>query len=492
LGDPVPWRRSEFDLGKRFIDQHRLEARWYFVAGRWACLPFAAVGGVVCFVWARRLYGGTAGLAAVILWGSSPNILAHAQLITPDAAAAALGAWACLAFWGWLQAPSWPRAAYLGLALGLALLTKFTLLVLGPLWLALWGARALRAPRSLVREGPQLGCAFLLALSVLNLGYGFEKSFVRLGDFQFVSQDLAGHRTDPWGKPQFGNRFAGTWVTGVPVPLPANYLMGIDVQRRELEHGYNSYLRGEWRKQGWWYYYLYGLLVKEPVGTLALAALAAGTVALRRPAARPSGELVPLVCAVGILALVSSQTGFNHHLRYVLPALPLGYVWMSRVFAPGRPQWVAAVGACCVVGSAASSLWYYPHSMSYFNQLAGGPAAGPRHLHNSNVDWGQDLLYLKEWCDRHPDRRPLYVVYSGSYSSASLVGWDEGVHHGAEPSTRQALLSGSGPCWYALFVGRLNDPPEEPDVFARFRGREPDERIAYTIYIYHDVGPGGR
>jgi hypothetical protein len=32
-----------------------------------------------------------------------------------------------------------------------------------------------------------------------------------------------------------------------------------------------------------------------------------------------------------ILALVSSQTGFNHHLRYVLPIFPFAFIWASKV-----------------------------------------------------------------------------------------------------------------------------------------------------------------
>jgi hypothetical protein len=42
----------------------------------------------------------------------------------------------------------------------------------------------------------------------------------------------------------------------------------------------------------------------------------------------------------------------------------------------------------------ASSLWVFPHSLSYFNESIGGPLHGPRHLLGSCVDWGQDLRYL--------------------------------------------------------------------------------------------------
>ncbi len=33
-------------------------------------------------------------------------------------------------------------------------------------------------------------------------------------------------------------------------------------------------LRGHYQAKGWWYYYLYAILVKTPLGTLGLIALA--------------------------------------------------------------------------------------------------------------------------------------------------------------------------------------------------------------------------
>jgi hypothetical protein len=52
---------------------------------RWACIPFSWVGAIVCYLWARDLYGRPAGVFACLIWCFEPNILAHAALITPDA-----------------------------------------------------------------------------------------------------------------------------------------------------------------------------------------------------------------------------------------------------------------------------------------------------------------------------------------------------------------------------------------------------------------------
>ena len=52
---------------------------------------------------------------------------------------------------------------------------------------------------------------------------------------------------------------------------------------------------------------------------------------------------------------------------------------------------VTATLACWYISS---SLWVYPHSLSYFNESIGGPLNGPEHLLGSSVDWGQDELYV--------------------------------------------------------------------------------------------------
>src|SRR5205814_5761106 len=107
---------------------------------------------------------------------------------------------------------------------------------------------------------------------------------------------------------------------------------GIDVQRLEFERGIASYLRGEWRVGGWWYYYLYAMAVKEPLGTWVLLLLSVVVaVCCRRYAAPLGDELILLAPAVSVVVLVSSQTGFNHHLRYVLPAFPFLFISVSKV-----------------------------------------------------------------------------------------------------------------------------------------------------------------
>src|SRR5205807_230734 len=100
-------------------------------------------------------------------------------------------------------------------------------------------------------------------------------------------------------------------------------------------------------------------------------------------------ELFVGLPALAILVLVSSQTGFTHHMRYVLPLFPFLIVGTGKLGSYFRPgQWRGALAVSALLSwGIASSLAVYPHSLSYFNEVVGGPDNGGAHLIDSNLDW---------------------------------------------------------------------------------------------------------
>ncbi|HVA49379.1 MAG TPA: glycosyltransferase family 39 protein [Pirellulales bacterium] len=585
-----PGARGEFQCGERFISANGVRSFWLFTIARWACIPFSVLGGCLCYRWARELYSPVGGLLALALWCFCPNVLAHAQMITPDVGATSMGVLCWYLFWKWLRAPSWPRAVTTGIALGAAELAKSTFLILYALfplaWLFWRVARASksvgqafqldsvsaalekrqidkrdlaevtsegrRAGKAGLRQAAQLVLMAALGLYVLNLGYVFEGSLQPLGDYDFLSTSLGGAPDLAGRNSGRRNRFARTALAGLRVPLPANYVRGIDQQKSDFERGYPSYLRGEWRHGGWWYYYLYGLAIKVPLGTWLLFLIAASmgiTLRVMRTAnispsetstiggATGRDEFVLLLPAAVILVLVSSQTGFNHHLRYVLPIFPFVFIWigrLGRLFADAterhrvrslpesaerhggrvsperhrvRPLQKVAAGLA-LAWSIGSSLWYYPHSLSYFNELVGGPQGGRWHMLDSNLDWGQDLLYLKTWLGERTEARPLGLAYFG-YFDPRAAGIEFSLPpHGPvhpeneggeprEPSPTSRAENGPLPGWYAVSVMMLHGykyhiPDGQGDksymdrpYLTYFQHFEPVARAGYSIYIYH-------
>jgi hypothetical protein len=79
-----------------------------------------------------------------------------------------------------------------------------------------------------------------------------------------------------------------------------------------------------------------------------------------------------------------------------------------------RSRWVPAVTAALVLFVAVSSLRTYPYYLPYSNEAFGGPSKTYLRLHDSNVDWGQDLGRLADRLrTRYPGEK-VWLVYKGS------------------------------------------------------------------------------
>lgn len=444
--------RPEFAMGEDFVAANDERSFFLFMIARWACIPFSWLGGIVCYLWARDLFGRPSGVIACAIWCFEPNILAHSSLITSDAAGTALGLAACYTFWRWLKKPTWTQAALTGIVLGLAELTKTTLILFYPLWPLMWfvyrwGDRDSMVVRDWLREAGMLATRMLIGLYVLNLGYAFEGSLKPLGEFQFASQLFTGresgvrgdisphHHLSPIDSPS--NHFTDSWFTSIPVPLPANYLLGIDLQQKDFEHyGRQSYMRGEWRDRGWWYYYLYAVAIKVPLGLWVLGAMAM----LRHLANHLPGNrrdiFILLAPPMVVFVVASLKTGFSEHMRYILPCFPFAFIWIGGFYSklvdnesraslsyrgiagcvPCNPTFPLLI--ILLLWSSSSSVWIYPHSLSYFNESIGGPLSGDRHLSGSNVDWGQDLYYIRAYASAYD--APIELMCIASYDPRSL------------------------------------------------------------------------
>jgi hypothetical protein len=148
----------------------------------------------------------------------------------------------------------------------------------------------------------------------------------------------------------------------------------------------------------------------------------------------------------------------------------------------------------------ASSLLVYPHSHSYFNELAGGPHNGWKHLHCSSVDWGQDITYLKAWLNKHPSVKRIGIAAKHwadmrelGFNSFKPNRWpvpDEQLY-------RQETDVGPQPGWYAVRLCHLAGEPRQSywgrpseayaldPSWSYFRQLRPVDRIGCSMNIYH-------
>ncbi|WP_153558847.1 glycosyltransferase family 39 protein [Roseimaritima sediminicola] len=477
--DAVPLHsrhRMEHLAGREFAKANSERAFWLFTLGRWACLPFAWLGAWICFSWGKQLYGAGAGLASLILWCFSPSVLAHAQMLNADVGVTALSLATCYLFWRWSRAPQLPLALAAGATLGLALLAKTNAIVLPPVIVLASLIHGYAQPqRQVVLRLRHLALAFLVSLYVINWGYGFAGSFTRLGDFRFFSKTFVG---DASPGSQF--RLNGPIWDSIPVPLPAPMVEGMDLQKVDFENSrgrIRTYLSGQWYDHSWWWYYLYVVAVKVPIGTWVLVITGSAIWAMGRTPGRLEVGCFVVLPAVALFLPACLQTGFGAGIRYVMPAFPFVFLLAGSVFCMRASKVWLGVGAAALVLGPIASLRTYPHSLCYFNVLAGGPNHGHFHLIDSNMEWGQNLLYVDEWVKSHADESPKVAQWS-FYPIE-----DYGVEF-TEPTIEEDKPIPPGT--YLISVNYLRGNPDMRRMpLRRFLELVPDERIAYTTYVYH-------
>jgi len=416
-------------LGYAFMRENAADYQRLFVAARGVVIALGALLGLLVFVWANALYGWPSALTAVFLFSFSPSMLTHAHLVTLDEAGALGFVATVYAAWRFLERPTATRALLTGVALGVATLLKLSGFVLIGVVVALvlirMAEERLRKPG--LREGWRdrkptrairwLGLMALLglaSLAVLNLGYGFQGTFAPL-----TSARLAD------GGALAALRNALPWLR---LPLPLAFINGVDmVMNVGKGHDPSYFLAGELSAEGWWYYHLAAFLFKTPLPLVftAIAALVLWAIG-RDDGARSYCLYVPVLFVFAANSLFNSLDIGVRHVLAVYPLLFVAvapllarpiYAWTQANSAGRAPTARAAVALALLMWFFVGGLRVAPAYFEYFNELAGGPQGGYRMLIDSNLDWGQDLIRLRELMDRRGYER-VNLAYFGRVDPA--------------------------------------------------------------------------
>ncbi len=355
--------------------------------------------GVLVFLWAKSLSNLGGGLLALMAWCFNPLALAYGHLIITDPGIALMLPLTVWMFARFLGSPRPRTALSAGLAFGGALLTKYTAIILIPIFALLALVAWWRLPRSnhpvSARRILVTLCLFLATtwITVLLL------YFPHWSPPPPIPVTDAHHLQIP------------AWFTGLrPLLVPRDFFKGFTIMLMHVFGGHDSYLLGQWSRAGWWYYYPVAILVKTPVALLLLLTTAI-VMALRRIRQWSFAEATPLIAAAVYLACaITSKADIG--IRHVLPIYPLLAVTAGIEYRHARPPiqiacWLFAALLAVAAYSARNDY------LAYFNELAGGPAHGQDYLLDSNFDWGQGGKRLKKWMEQNHVAR-VYLDYFGT------------------------------------------------------------------------------
>ncbi|MFD5401353.1 ArnT family glycosyltransferase [Streptomyces griseorubiginosus] len=388
----------QIDLGPHLLYESGNDPWTLMFWGRLPVILLTLLFGLVVFAFARELAGRAAGLTALALYAFSPDVVAHGSLATLDVPTAGFLLTSVWLLW---RARLRPRlyVPLAGLALGAALATKMSALPAVPVFMGLaalsvWHAHPdTERRRRLLRVLAGAAVTAVAAIAVVWASYLVVDPRLR-----WTSQDPV----------PVVHGLRGTLAHLLPLPRP--YTDGMLLQFRFENHPWEGFLFGRVYTGHLWYYLPAALLVKTPLGLLALwAAGAVALVAVRR--LRPAAPY--LLVPAGVL-LASAMTGVRDFgTRYTL-FLPMFLTVAAGCVLAVRRRWATGATAALVLFVAVSSLRTFPYYLPYSNEAFGGPSATHLRLHDSNVDWGQDLGRLADRLrERYPHER-IWLVYKGS------------------------------------------------------------------------------
>ena len=338
---------------------------YIFYLSRLMIILVALLLGFYIYLWSYPIYGKKGGLLSLCFFTFCPNLLAHSHLTTPDMVLTAFSFIASYYYWKSLNSCSLKYSIIGGIFFGLALMSKFTGILLFPIFFIF--LIFFRINKTSLNTFNNI-LFYAIGLFILFLGYGFN-------------------------------------ITP--------YLQGIIFQLEHASKGHSCFLFGQHSTSGWWYYFIVAFFIKTPIPTLILFFASLFFTAKNFRLNDNINELCLLIPVLFIFSFFS----INHQsigLRYILPIYPFIFVLIGKIMTIKTSRKLVKLLICLII------FWYiygsintYPHYLAYFNESILGPKNGYKYLVDSNLDWGQDLKGLKKYMEKNNIDK-IYLSYFGT------------------------------------------------------------------------------
>ena len=439
--DAADWDTSaEWAIGNKVVFESGRTWDSLLQPARRMNLLFGVGTVILVGIWGRQLTDNPlSGWLAAACAALDPNFVAHAVILSTDAALTFTTLLTLFCAWRYLREPTPLRLNATGLAFGLALGAKFSAVALVPamfVGLLAFVASGVSAGRWLYPVAPIVRIATLAMLVVALLYFG-------------------------WNLP--------AWGRGLKYQLV-----------REQFNSASFYFLGEVRERGWLGYFPAALAWKMPLGILLLAL--AG-VFVRRPRLDPATWFVALTVSLFFLAFVIARV--NLGIRIILPILPFVYLLAGRFVADGG--WRYGFGIVAVGWLALAAHQAGPYPLAYFNETS---ADRIDRLGDSNLDWGQGLPALKHWLDREQPG-VIYLSYCGTAPPEAFgIRYEPLPGYGRIGPSRSERVPESAPrILLAISVGNLQGTYlNPPTLYHWLNTRTPIARLAGSIWIFDLTG----
>jgi hypothetical protein len=504
--DQAPAWWVQFDLGNEFLYQSNNNPREIIVWSRSAMIALLLLIGWFLFFWARQIGGNLVGLAVLFLFVFSPTFLAHGRLVNTDTGAV-LGSLIAIFFWlKFLKTPDWKNVLLAGLGFGLAMVLKFSLILLIPffglitfVYILLFTEKLKFLPKKTIVYGTKSLLAGLIGII-----------FIVWPIYQFhvlnypLDHQLRDTIADISGHPVPLLKDINLWMTEQqPLRGLAQYLRGVLMASQRTMWGNTAIFMGEISADSWLLYFPLLYILKIPlafhflliISLIALAWKIKQLVKKRNFINLLKNNFV-LVSFFLWLIVYWSATLFgnlNIGIRHLLPVFPFTYIivvllitkLVCSITKPKIKKLLTVFIFLLFGWYAVSSLASFPHYIPYYNELAGGTKQGHKIALDSNYDWGQDFYRLLDFVEEN-EINEIYVDYFGGENPQY---WLKEKYLVLKPKEIEQPVKG----WVAVslnqLMGGLAKPVEnfdqETGYYNWLKDKQPVAIAGHSIYIYY-------
>jgi hypothetical protein len=438
----------------------------------------------------------------VFLLATEPNIVGNAIVVQDDVAAALVLLLFVIAVKRFMTDARVPGACVLGGALGLALVTKYSLIVLAPVScvvvIACLTYRLIRKRSPLATVVLSSFVVFITAYLILIAFYAFHIDRIDANESSQIASwfYLSGQSAEAFKR----------FLMWLPPLLPRYFVSGIDMVVQDSRDGRPAFLLGQISDTGWWYYFPVAFALKTTIPFL-LASLG-GLVWAVYQVLRRKRYVIVYILLPGLIYLALTMTShLNIGVRHLLPMFPFaaitgaGFISAVVEFGLKRGRRLGvALAAIVLVPGLVIAVSAFPNYLTYFSPLAGGDARGWQTLSDSNVETGQEVKPLARYLKDRGENRVTGIMVGGEFlkfygiQADDFPGWDvaddsdedsnddsgeaDDEHGVTEPIKTEYVAIGA---WYLSEVD-LSDKQKE--IIDRYRQQKPEVMVGNSIFVF--------
>lgn len=475
------------------------EAGWYMIyeSGNnpkevffWARLPMMLLMillGYFIYKFAKEKLGNGVALVVLSMYAFYPDILAHGRLVTTDIAAALGFVVAIYYFDKALEKRDTASTLIAGVAFGLAQLLKFSSFLLFFILLVLAVIKAMIDREKEIKNFWTLFwrnfktyfwvCLFSVAV-VWAVYIPFTWHTPPAVEHQLIEMNLT---SDPRTLPL--RNFEHSLENNPVLRGLGHYILGMMLVVARVEGGNNTFIMGHLSDKSIPWYFPVAWLLKTPIPIIILFISSLVFLIVKWPAEKKEKWFLALMLAPFLVYWVFTLKGsLNIGIRHLIPTVPfvllmIGF-FLRKNFTSGSKLWLKIVIAILLIYLPVSTLLNYPNFIAYFNELTPKDQRYQR-LVDSSLDWGQDLLRLKQFADENKIDKIKVDYFGGSvpsYYMPQAVAW----HSEYGPTTGWMAVSAT---FYQS--SKLVGPKEHKWSYEWLDDYQPVKVIGGSILVFH-------